>query len=206
MKLNAIPLVLQSILSGSLPSWDALSLRLPSASNAHPVCIVGAGPSGLTIAHELEAKQYSTVIFDSQPVVGGKCQAYYNNGPNGSVAASGLLIYSTLTFHFSTTFHPLGALLFTNETYHNTLPIIEESGVKLYPGISPSVWTRYLYGVGDEAGDVVKQDNPDMGQYLLILMEVIRYTTYWDTEFKPKYTAMRYVVSLRRLACYKKKS
>lgn len=54
-----------------------LTTALPSHAHNNPVCIVGAGPSGLTIAHELEARSYSTVVFEKQPVVGGKCQAYY---------------------------------------------------------------------------------------------------------------------------------
>lgn len=45
---------------------------------ADPVCIVGAGPAGLTVANRLEAKGYETVIFDKHPEVGGKCQAYYD--------------------------------------------------------------------------------------------------------------------------------
>ena len=43
-----------------------------------PVCIVGAGPAGLTVANRLEAKGYETVIFEKNPEVGGKCQAYYD--------------------------------------------------------------------------------------------------------------------------------
>lgn len=43
-----------------------------------PVCIVGAGPAGLTVANKLEAKGYETVIFEKNPEVGGKCQAYYD--------------------------------------------------------------------------------------------------------------------------------
>lgn len=42
-----------------------------------PVCIVGAGPAGLTAASRLESKGYETVIFEKQPEIGGKCQAYY---------------------------------------------------------------------------------------------------------------------------------
>jgi len=42
-----------------------------------PVCIVGAGPAGLTAANNLESKGYQTVIFEKQPEIGGKCQAYY---------------------------------------------------------------------------------------------------------------------------------
>lgn len=42
-----------------------------------PVCIVGAGPAGLTTAAELELKGKNTVIFEKQHAVGGKCQAVY---------------------------------------------------------------------------------------------------------------------------------
>lgn len=42
-----------------------------------PVCIVGAGPAGLSTAAELERKGYRTVTFEKQSEVGGKCQAVY---------------------------------------------------------------------------------------------------------------------------------
>lgn len=45
---------------------------------ADPVCIVGAGPAGLTVANKLQAKGYETVIFEKDPEVGGKCQSYYD--------------------------------------------------------------------------------------------------------------------------------
>jgi protoporphyrinogen oxidase len=40
--------------------------------------VIGAGPSGLTAAYNLQLKGYKTVIFDKQAEVGGKCQAYYD--------------------------------------------------------------------------------------------------------------------------------
>ena len=43
-----------------------------------PVCIVGAGPAGLTVANQLLGKGQETVIFAKDPEVGGKCQAYYD--------------------------------------------------------------------------------------------------------------------------------
>lgn len=55
-----------------------LTTFLTFAWAADPVCIVGAGPAGLTIANRLEAKGYETVIFEKKPEVGGKCQAYYD--------------------------------------------------------------------------------------------------------------------------------
>jgi heterodisulfide reductase subunit A-like polyferredoxin len=51
---------------------------ISSAGAANPVCIVGAGPAGLTIANKLQAKGVDTVIFEKNPEVGGKCQAYYD--------------------------------------------------------------------------------------------------------------------------------
>jgi flavin-dependent dehydrogenase len=48
------------------------------AQAADPVCIIGAGPAGLTVANKLQAKGYETVIFDKNPEVGGKCQSYYD--------------------------------------------------------------------------------------------------------------------------------
>ena len=42
-----------------------------------PVCIVGAGPAGVSAAAELELKGYRTVTFEKQSAVGGKCQAIY---------------------------------------------------------------------------------------------------------------------------------
>ena len=42
-----------------------------------PVCIIGAGPAGLSAASRLESKGKQTVVFEKQATVGGKCQAYY---------------------------------------------------------------------------------------------------------------------------------
>ncbi|KAI0341062.1 FAD/NAD(P)-binding domain-containing protein [Trametopsis cervina] len=137
-----------------------------------PVCIIGAGPGGLTAAHELEAKGISTVIFEKQDVVGGKCQAYYS--PNG-------------------TFHPLGALLFTNQTYHNTLPLVLDANVTLHPGISPHDWTRYLYGPSSSSSSVSPEPKPTQLEMAQIIVEIARYTVHWEQKFAPKYTATRYV-------------
>lgn len=65
----------------SWPGQPAPPVSPPSPPPAPPVkppvCIIGAGPAGLTAANRLEAKGYETVIFDKQAEVGGKCQAYY---------------------------------------------------------------------------------------------------------------------------------
>ena len=69
MRLTFVWFLVPPIFSQGASAW-------PAKSNL-PVCIVGAGPAGLTAASKLESKGYKTVIFDRQPEVGGKCQAYY---------------------------------------------------------------------------------------------------------------------------------
>ncbi len=54
-----------------------ISAIATSTSESLHVCIVGAGPAGLTIANGLESKGYSTIIFEKDAEVGGKCQEYY---------------------------------------------------------------------------------------------------------------------------------
>lgn len=44
-----------------------------------PVCIIGAGPAGLSAASRLEDKGIKAVIFDKEEAVGGKCQAWYDD-------------------------------------------------------------------------------------------------------------------------------
>ncbi|KIY47228.1 hypothetical protein FISHEDRAFT_74872 [Fistulina hepatica ATCC 64428] len=63
---------LQSFLSSSSGASNSQFSTLP-------VCIVGAGPGGLTVAHELQDKGADYIVFDNQPEVGGKCQSYYDN-------------------------------------------------------------------------------------------------------------------------------
>ena len=42
-----------------------------------PVCIVGAGPAGLSAAQRLESKGRQIVIFEKRAEVGGKSQEVY---------------------------------------------------------------------------------------------------------------------------------
>ncbi|KAF9067226.1 hypothetical protein BDP27DRAFT_1329190 [Rhodocollybia butyracea] len=85
---------------------------LSSVALAETACIVGAGPAGLTVAKGLSDKGYQTIVFDKSPQFGGKCQSYYDDRGQ---------------------YHPMGALLFANETYKETLPIINASGVQSTP-------------------------------------------------------------------------
>jgi cation diffusion facilitator CzcD-associated flavoprotein CzcO len=48
-----------------------------STSTDLPVCIIGAGASGLSAAHALEALGRRTVIFEAKETVGGNAQNYY---------------------------------------------------------------------------------------------------------------------------------
>ncbi|KAI0087476.1 FAD/NAD-P-binding domain-containing protein [Irpex rosettiformis] len=143
-----------------------------SALMVDPVCIVGAGPGGLTVAHELEAKGVPTVVFEKQETVGGKCQSFYD-GPNQDV------------------YHPMGALIFTNKTWVHTLPLIRAAGLPLSPGPTPS--HRMLYGAGPAASNVVPSPPMTDSQRAVISAELANYAAYWMSEFAPKYTALRYI-------------
>lgn len=130
-----------------------------------PICIVGAGPSGLTIANGLEDKGFSTIIFEKNPVVGGKCQEYYDP-----------------------LFHPLGALLLSNVTYKETLPVVEASGVPLLPFANTAkTWLfDWITGEVQEA----PLSPPEL--FLLVQEDTQRYTVFWNNIFSPKMTNIGY--------------
>ena len=44
-----------------------------------PVCIVEAGPAGLTAAKKLDDRGYKTAVFEQEPLLGGECQSYYDS-------------------------------------------------------------------------------------------------------------------------------
>ncbi|KAL5333681.1 hypothetical protein BJX70DRAFT_403351 [Aspergillus crustosus] len=98
--------------------WLALGVCVLARDPDHSVCIVGAGPAGLSAAAELELKGYNTVIFEKQSTVGGKCQAVYENS----------------------TFSPLGALIFTPPTYRESIKLLLSTGVTSVPLISGEKW------------------------------------------------------------------
>ncbi|KAH7364162.1 FAD/NAD-P-binding domain-containing protein [Rhexocercosporidium sp. MPI-PUGE-AT-0058] len=129
-----------------------------------PVCIVGAGPSGLTAAKRLEDKGRKVVIFEKQDSVGGKCQAVYETN----------------------TFHPLGALLFSNASYPETLKVIDVSGVPSVPFVTGQRW---LYDVA--SGSTALSPAISSAFATLVGQEFQRYAVYWNTLFAP-YSALRY--------------
>lgn len=165
------------------------TLYLSSVALAQTACIVGAGPAGLTVAKGLEAKNYTTVIFDKNPQVGGKCQSYYDEKCVSLVC---------LSFDgrcedqiFRGIYHPMGALLFANETYTQTLPIIDASGV---------LSTPFSYDIPL----VLYHDNGFTLQSPLTLSsltkqpkfaaEIVKYNQLWNETFAPT-MAIGYTVS-----------
>jgi cation diffusion facilitator CzcD-associated flavoprotein CzcO len=68
---SLLPLTLLTLTTSALPSARR-------HEEQKPVCIIGAGPAGLSAAGRLEKKGIKAMIFDSQAEVGGKCQAWYD--------------------------------------------------------------------------------------------------------------------------------
>ncbi|CZT08465.1 uncharacterized protein RCO7_08200 [Rhynchosporium graminicola] len=143
----------------------AVLLTLTSAlPQILPICIVGAGPAGLTAAKKLEDKGRKVVIFERQVTVGGKCQAVYADN----------------------TFHPLGALLFSNASYPETLKVIATSGVTSVP---LQTGQRWLFDA--QSGGVTQAPAITSAFSTLVGQEFQRYAQYWTTIFAP-YSALRY--------------
>jgi hypothetical protein len=98
-----------------------------------------------------------------------------------------------LTQLSSNEFFPLGALLFSNETYVNTVKIIDASGV---PSVSFGARTTFDYnwttGVTTSAPAIT------LGFEVLAAEEYARYSLYWYTIFAP-FSALRYKVRVRSI-------
>lgn len=124
-----------------------------------PICVIGAGPAGLAAAHALESKDQDVIVFEKQAAVGGKSQAVYDKD----------------------TFHPLGALIFFNETYRETLKIIEQTTVEATEQhVGPPQW---VYNWTD--GDISAGPEFTAEQVALLILEVGRYKLFWDTVYYP---------------------
>ncbi|KAI1077924.1 FAD/NAD-P-binding domain-containing protein [Whalleya microplaca] len=130
-----------------------------------PVCIVGAGPAGLTTAAELELKGKQTVIFEKQDAVGGKCQAVYQDDG----------------------FSPLGALIFTPPTYRESIKMIVNTGMTSVPFISGD---KYQYNT--TSGAIWEKPAPPPGFNALFMQEVGRYISWWNKNFYLYNTAASY--------------
>ncbi|KAJ5278240.1 hypothetical protein N7524_004393 [Penicillium chrysogenum] len=134
----------------------ALGVCVIARDPDRPVCIVGAGPAGLSAAAELELKGYRTVTFEKQSAVGGKCQAVYENS----------------------TFSPLGALIFTPPTYRESIKLLLKTGVNSVPFVSGEKWQYNA-----SSGSIwAKQPLPPQAMQLF-MQEVRRYVDWWNKNF-----------------------
>ncbi len=100
-----------------------------------------------------------------------------------------------LIMWYSNTFHPLGALLFSNGTYKESLKIIDASGVPAVTFMPGQTWDyNYTTGVTVKAPPITASFAQLVGQ------EFQRYAQYWATVFAP-YSALRYKVSWNTAIC-----
>ncbi|KAF1840902.1 FAD/NAD(P)-binding domain-containing protein [Cucurbitaria berberidis CBS 394.84] len=153
-----LPLLALFLLSASVSA-------LPHPRHEHqkpPVCIIGAGPAGLSAAGRLEAKGTKAVIFDKQKEVGGKCQAWYDD---------------------QGVFHPLGAAFFSNATYPETIKILNQTNVSIQPFALAGArdMFRYNYTSG------IIEENPALAPQFLarVSAEIPRYIALWNQRFRP---------------------
>lgn len=81
----------------------------------------------------------------------------------------------------------MGALLFANETYRETLPIIHASGVSVIPFPNISDGRNWLYDL--KSGSVTVQQAESSILNLTkdqnFQAEIDRYINFWKTEFAP---------------------
>ncbi|PKS11609.1 hypothetical protein jhhlp_001759 [Lomentospora prolificans] len=124
---------------------------------ATPVCIIGAGPAGLAAAQSLQNKGRDYVVFEKDPSVGGKSKAVYRDGY----------------------FHPLGAVLFEEDTYVETMKWIKQTGVPYNATGSTEDW--YFDWKTGASGQT--PPTPKDVQTALVL-EYRRYAEFWNAHFK----------------------
>lgn len=91
-------------------------------------------------------------------------------------------------------FHPLGALLFTNGTYKETIKIIDE--VATVP-TAFDLDTRFQWVYNWSSGAVSPSPHLRLSFEALIAEEVVRYIALWEVEFRPSLTTLRYRVRER---------
>ncbi|CAG8900326.1 unnamed protein product [Penicillium egyptiacum] len=134
----------------------ALGVCVLASDPDRPVCIVGAGPAGLSAAAELELNGYRTVTFEKQSAVGGKCQAIYENS----------------------TFSPLGALIFTPPTYRESIKLLLKTGVNSVPFVSGEKWQYNA-----SSGSIWAKPPLPPKAMQLFMQEVRRYIDWWNENF-----------------------
>ncbi|KAJ2904278.1 diapophytoene desaturase [Zalerion maritima] len=139
-------------------AWGAQATPTTTHSYDDPICIVGAGPAGLSAAKTLEDLGKAVVIFEKQAEVGGKCQAYYEDDK----------------------FFPLGAVIFTKETYVETWKLFDVTGV---PYSNHSFGQIYQFNWTD--GTAWIQEDPSDDTVTALMAEYYRYVEIWSSEFEP---------------------
>lgn len=78
----------------------------------------------------------------------------------------------------------MGALLFSNETYQNTLPIIDASGLPSLPfGTGEDDTWLYDYKTGHVQESTSSITNITSNS--LLQVEIDKYINFWNTEFAP---------------------
>ncbi|KAI9933654.1 hypothetical protein ASPWEDRAFT_43466 [Aspergillus wentii DTO 134E9] len=126
-----------------------------SSTSPLPVCILGAGPSGITTANELEAVNRSTVIFEKEDVIGGKARNYYEDG----------------------FFYPLGPFLLYNGTYTETLKLIADLGLNYTAMIDAKQYVFDWKTGATVPGPSLESSIP--------VDELERYTKQWKSDYEP---------------------
>ncbi|KAF2654362.1 FAD/NAD(P)-binding domain-containing protein [Lophiostoma macrostomum CBS 122681] len=132
----------------------------PKPHQKPPVCIIGAGPSGLTAASKLEANGIKAVVFDKQSDLGGKCQSYYDE--------LGI-------------FHPLGAAFYSNASYAETVKVVNTSGVLAEEFELAGAREQFLFNDTTGAIEPVPETSAQVAQALQA--EIPRYINLWYTTF-----------------------
>jgi monoamine oxidase len=145
-----------------------------------PVCIIGAGPAGLSAAGRLEDKGIKAMIFDSQEEVGGKCQAWYDNEyvPPQHVGSA----TDAADHPLSGVFHPLGAAFLSNASYPETLKILNQTTVttESFALAGAREMFRYNYTNG-----LIEANPPIAPQFFAaVSSEIPRYVQVWNQRFR----------------------
>lgn len=163
----------------TLHSLTALAAPHRAPPKQHPVCIIGAGPAGLSAAGKLEQKGIEAVIFDEQAEVGGKCQAWYDE----QYVFHGVCILDAADYPLRGIFHPLGAAFYSNVSYPETLKVINQTNVTSEPFYLAGTRASYRYNY--VSGAIDKAPPTPLTFSAALQAEIPRYTALWNERFRP---------------------
>lgn len=77
----------------------------------------------------------------------------------------------------------MGALLYSNETYRETLPVIDASGVTSFPFAYTSPVWLYDWRTGDT--EELSLPLSELTSHALFQKEIKKYIKFWNTVFAP---------------------